>query len=187
LRKDEKRQAANDYVTGDYLCQIFQEDMQSLYRLAFQATASHEHAEQCFFAGIKAPLNEYMVLKEWARPWSRRIAIKNEIRLISATPAESDEKPDRWAQADDRSATCTTIRAVIQLATKTKVLVATAGRQTNEKEIKALADTQAAMLTKLILANSRMQATLYKLLSREQQRKLDAFKRATEPSLRAVE
>jgi hypothetical protein len=63
LRKDEKRQAANDYVTGDYLCQIFQEDMQSLYRLAFQATASYEHAEQCFFAGIKAPLNEYMVLK----------------------------------------------------------------------------------------------------------------------------
>ena len=72
-------------------------------------------------------------------------------------------------------------------STKTKLLVATAGRQTNEKEIKALADTQAAMLTKLILANSRMQATLYKLLSREQQRKLDAFKRATEPSLRAVE
>ena len=67
-------------------------------------------------------------------------------------------------------------------ATKTKLLAATAGRQTNDKEIKALADTQAAMLTKLILANSRMQATLYKLLSREQQRKLDAFKQSTEPS-----
>ena len=72
-------------------------------------------------------------------------------------------------------------------ATKTKLLAATAGRQTNEKKIKALADTQAAMLTKLILANSRLQTTLYKLLSREQQRKLDAFKQATEPSLRAVE
>ena len=72
-------------------------------------------------------------------------------------------------------------------ATKTKLLAATEGRQTNDKEIKALADTQAAMLTKLILANSRMQATLYKLLSREQQRKLDAFKQSTEPSPRAVE
>jgi Spy/CpxP family protein refolding chaperone len=72
-------------------------------------------------------------------------------------------------------------------ATKTKLLPATAGHQTNDKEIKALADTQAAMLTKLILANSRMQAKLYKLLSREQQRKLDAFKQSTEPSPRAVE
>ena len=66
-------------------------------------------------------------------------------------------------------------------ATKTKLLAATAGRQTNEKEIKALADAQANMLTKLILANSRMQARIYKLLSREQQRKLDAFKQSSEP------
>ena len=71
--------------------------------------------------------------------------------------------------------------------TKMKLLAATAGSQTNEKEIEALAATQAAMLTRLILANSRMQATLYKLLSREQQKKLDAFKRSTESLLRAVE
>jgi LTXXQ motif family protein len=66
-------------------------------------------------------------------------------------------------------------------ATKTKLLAATAGRQTNEKEIKALADAQAAMLTKLILANSRMQGRIYKLLSRGQQKKLDAFKESSEP------
>jgi hypothetical protein len=50
-----------------------------------------------------------------------------------------------------------------------------------EKEIKALAEAQAAMLTKLILANSRMQARIYKLLSREQQEKLDAFRQSSEP------
>jgi len=66
-------------------------------------------------------------------------------------------------------------------ANKTKLLAATAGRQTNEREIKALADAQAAMLTKLILANSRMQARIYKLLNGEQQRKLDAFKQSSEP------
>lgn len=66
-------------------------------------------------------------------------------------------------------------------ATRTKLLDATAGRQMNEKEIKALAEAQAAMLTKLILANSRMQARIYKLLSREQQEKLDAFKQSSEP------
>lgn len=63
-------------------------------------------------------------------------------------------------------------------ATKTKLLAATANRQTNEKEIKALASAEAYMLTKLILANSRMQARLYKLLSREQQKKLDALKQS---------
>ena len=72
-------------------------------------------------------------------------------------------------------------------ATKTKLLAATARGQRNEREIKALADAEAAMLTRLILANSRMQGRLYKLLSREQQKKLDAFKQSTEPSLRAVE
>ena len=72
-------------------------------------------------------------------------------------------------------------------ATKTKLLAATARGQRNEREIKALADAEAAMLTRLILANSRMQGRLYKLLSREQQKKLDAFKQSTEPSSRAVE
>ena len=57
-------------------------------------------------------------------------------------------------------------------ATKTKLLAATAGRQTNEKEIKTLADAQVAMLTKLILANSRMQARIYELLSGDQQKKV---------------
>jgi Spy/CpxP family protein refolding chaperone len=60
-------------------------------------------------------------------------------------------------------------------ATKIKLLAVTAGRQTNEKEIKALADAQAALLKKLILANSRMQERIYKLLSREQRKKIDAF------------
>jgi len=66
-------------------------------------------------------------------------------------------------------------------ANKAKLLVATAGRQTNEGAIKALADAQATMLTKLILANSRMQARIYKLLSREQQKKLDDFKESSQP------
>ena len=72
-------------------------------------------------------------------------------------------------------------------ATKTKLLAATTSRDTNEKEIKALANAQAAMLTRLILANSRMQARLYKLLSREQQKKLDTLKQSGEPSVRAAE
>ena len=70
-------------------------------------------------------------------------------------------------------------------ANKSKLMAASGHRQTNEKEIKALAATQAGMLTELIIANSRMQAKLYKLLTAEQQQKLDTLKRSSEPSLRA--
>jgi len=70
-------------------------------------------------------------------------------------------------------------------ANKTKLLAASGHRQTNEKEVKALATTQAAMLTELIVSNSRMQEKLYKLLTPEQQKKLDDFRRSSESSLRA--
>ena len=67
--------------------------------------------------------------------------------------------------------------------TREKLRAATGSGQANEKEVKALAATQANMLARLIVANSRMQAKLYKLLTREQQKKLDDFKRASEPMI----
>jgi hypothetical protein len=64
-------------------------------------------------------------------------------------------------------------------ATKEKLLAAD-DRQPNDKSIKALADTQAGLLAKLIVANARMQSEIYKLLAPEQQRKLDYLKRSNE-------
>ena len=64
--------------------------------------------------------------------------------------------------------------------TRENLSAETAANPTNDKEIKALATTQANMLAKLIVANSRMQAKLYKLLTAEQQKKLDDFKRSGE-------
>lgn len=64
-------------------------------------------------------------------------------------------------------------------ATKEKLLAADA-RRPNDKNIKVLADTQAALLAKLIVANARMQSAIYKLLTPEQQEKLDHLKRNNE-------
>ena len=122
LRTDEKRQAADQYATGDHFCRIFQVDMQSLYLLAFLLTASHERAERCFLAGIEEALNERAVFKEWARSWSRRILIKNAIRLIAAQPPQSLDQPDRWVRGNDKSAVCTRIRAVTQLASFERIV-----------------------------------------------------------------
>jgi hypothetical protein len=49
-----------------------------------------------------------------------------------------------------------------------------------QKEIKTLADEQAALLAKFIVANVRMQSEIYRLLTPEQQRKLDDLKRSGE-------
>jgi hypothetical protein len=53
-------------------------------------------------------------------------------------------------------------------------------QHSNKKEIKTLADTQAGLLAKFIVANARMQSEIYKLLTPEQQRKLDDLKRSDE-------
>lgn len=66
-------------------------------------------------------------------------------------------------------------------ATKEKLLAADA-LQPNDKHIKALADTQAGLLAKLILENAHMQSRIYKLLTPEQQGKLDYLKRSNEPA-----
>jgi len=70
-------------------------------------------------------------------------------------------------------------------ANKAKLLAASGHTRSNRKEVKALAAAQAGMLTELIVANSQMQAKLYKLLTVEQQKKLDDFKQSSEPLLRA--
>src|SRR6516225_3341940 len=49
---------------------------------SLQATASHEHAEQCFFAGIKDALNECMVLKKWAHPGAAKLPSR--MRFVSS-------------------------------------------------------------------------------------------------------
>src|SRR5689334_794578 len=69
---------------------------------------------------------------------------------------------------------------IAQLKAANEKLLATDARQPNDKNIKVLADTQASLLAKLIVANARMQSEIYKLLTPEQQEKLDHLKRGTE-------
>jgi LTXXQ motif family protein len=67
-----------------------------------------------------------------------------------------------------------------QLRSLREKLSAIDPQQSNKKEIKTLADAQAALLAKFILANARMQSEIYKLLTPEQQKKLDDLKRSGE-------
>jgi len=65
-----------------------------------------------------------------------------------------------------------------QLRTTREKLVAIGSEHVNEKQVKALAGTEASLLARLIVANSRMQSKIYKILSPEQQKKLSDLERA---------
>ena len=58
------------------------------------------------------------------------------------------------------------------LRTAREKLLAIGSEHVNEKQVKALADTEASLLARLIVANARMQSKIYKILSPEQQKKL---------------
>jgi Spy/CpxP family protein refolding chaperone len=67
-----------------------------------------------------------------------------------------------------------------QLRSVREKLLALDVQHSNKRNIKNLADEQAALLAKFIVANARMQSEIYKLLTPEQQRKLDNLKRSGE-------
>jgi Spy/CpxP family protein refolding chaperone len=67
-----------------------------------------------------------------------------------------------------------------QLRSVREKLLAFDVQHSNKKEIRTLADEQAALLAKFIVANARMQSEIYKLLTPEQRRKLDNLKRSGE-------
>jgi hypothetical protein len=63
------------------------------------------------------------------------------------------------------------------LRTTREKLLAIGSEHVNEKQVKALADTEASLLARLIVANARMQSQIYKILRPEQQKKLSDLER----------
>jgi Spy/CpxP family protein refolding chaperone len=73
-----------------------------------------------------------------------------------------------------------------QLRITREKLLAIGSDRMNEKEIKSLAQAEAALLAKLIVANARMQSKIYRILSPDQQKKLGDLER-TQGSSAAIE
>jgi LTXXQ motif family protein len=69
---------------------------------------------------------------------------------------------------------------ITELQTTKDKLLAADPVHTSNKDLKALANAQAGLLAKLIVANERMQSEIYKLLTPEQEHKLDDLKRSGE-------
>jgi Spy/CpxP family protein refolding chaperone len=72
------------------------------------------------------------------------------------------------------------------LRTAREKLLAIGSEHANEKQVKALADAEASLLARLIVTNARMQCNIFKLLSRDQQKKLIDLERKTKCGHRMV-
>ncbi len=78
-----------NYATVADFCEIFTEEMHSLYLLAFLLTGDNDKAEQCFINGLGECEEGMSVFMEWARLWARRAILKHAIRMIMPAPAKS--------------------------------------------------------------------------------------------------
>jgi len=66
---------------------------------------------------------------------------------------------------------------MMQLRTTRERLLAIGSEHLNAKQVKALADTEASLLARLIVANARMQSKITNILSADQQKKLSDLER----------
>ena len=86
MRQEKRITRAGAYATTDDFRRIFDENMNSLYLLAFMLTVDHGRAEQCFVSSLEDAVGSNPVFKEWAHSWARRVIIQNAVRLINPRP-----------------------------------------------------------------------------------------------------
>jgi hypothetical protein len=76
------------YASSDDFRRVFQEETDSLSRLAFLLSADREKAQQCLVSGLEDSVNGRPVFKQWAHTWARRAIIQNAVRVIHPHPME---------------------------------------------------------------------------------------------------
>jgi hypothetical protein len=94
----------SEYALAKDFCALFHQDMDVLYWLALTLTGDAGKAEQCFVSGLDECMAGNAVFKEWARSWSRRVVIKNAIRLTSPRPGTPSPQATRLQEKADSQA-----------------------------------------------------------------------------------
>ena len=82
---------ATRYATATDLFSMFNEEMHSLYLLAFLLTADHDKAEKCLACAVGERTEWIGVFTDWAHLWSRRTVLKRAIQMIMPVPEHVDK------------------------------------------------------------------------------------------------
>jgi DNA-directed RNA polymerase specialized sigma24 family protein len=83
------------YATCRDFMMVFTRDMERLHLLARLLIGDAKRAEQCFLAAFEDCIKSEAIFKEWVSSWSRRIIIKNAIRILSPVSAPAGEVGDK--------------------------------------------------------------------------------------------
>lgn len=70
-----------EYATAEEFCAIFNQEMESFYKLAYLLTASHSEAEECV-AGALLDCHSAQVFKAWAQSWAKLAVVERAIRTV---------------------------------------------------------------------------------------------------------
>ena len=81
---------ATRYPTATDFLKTFNEEMHSLYLLAFLLTAHHDKAEKCLISAMEECGEGIGVFTDWVRSWSRRAVLKRAIQTIMPEPEHAD-------------------------------------------------------------------------------------------------
>jgi len=90
------------YPTANDLCETFNDEMHSLYRLSFLLTADSDKAEQCFIDGLGESVEGSGTFMDWARSRARRAIVKHAIPMIMPVPERADNL--RWIRLNGLTA-----------------------------------------------------------------------------------
>jgi hypothetical protein len=82
---------ATRYASVTDFVATFNEEMHSLYLLAFLLTADHDKAEQCLVSAMGECVEWIGVFTDWAHSWSRRAVVKRAIQVIMPVPELADK------------------------------------------------------------------------------------------------
>jgi len=104
------------YATQREFCRMFAEDQTALYLLSLLLTADASKAEQCFVAGLEDSVQGNPVFKDWARSWSRRMIVKNAVRMVLPVPAQRNDAGHVTGLEALRSYFGDSLAGVVQLA-----------------------------------------------------------------------
>src|ERR1700761_4140163 len=78
------------YPTVTDFLRSFNEEMHSLYLLAFLLTADHDRAEQCLVSAMAECVEGIGTFMGWASSWTRAAALKHAIQMIQPAPEHTD-------------------------------------------------------------------------------------------------
>jgi hypothetical protein len=92
------------YATVTDFCEVFTEEMHSLYLLSFLLTADKDKAEQCFVGALGECGDGINAFTGWSRLWARRAITRQAILMMRPAP----EGTDYWSPLSPKGPAATT-------------------------------------------------------------------------------